>query len=469
MSYNIVNPISVEDTWKNGSVMDAVNNYVAQQPTDEEAFARQVNLYHNIPVDYTGNINLASRPAVQNPDGSVSTVRSKSFGIDGKEVLLPTISPDGRALSDSEAVDQYIRTGQHLGKFDTPESATAMAQRIHDQQAYGVNNSVFNQTHRAENPQPVPPQPTTQIANQGMNRRPTLNDYKAFALDYLTKKGYSYEDAMELMRPEFEIYAAREQAQNQAMADKLVSDMQGMKIDSPEYRQAAFQLYRLDPKLGTFMLKEGIGPREQYLRSQKREDAQYTNDMQFQNWMRKLNIQDQRQQKAIADKIQQLVTYGGLDRQTAAQMVFGGVRNARGTAVNGNSGVSEKDYKRAVDGLKNFVEKIAEKRLENPDYQLSPEEQQEYNMLYAIKQRGDKEFYARNGLINQQQPQQVKLNPNDYYSFGPLLQDMVKQNGGKMSKDVARALRKRLGFDPDDNSPNNFVNQVMKEQYGFSG
>ena len=115
------------------------------------------------------------------------------------------------------------------------------------------------------------------------------------------------------------------------------------------------------------------------------------------------------------------------------------------------------------------MQKIDEKRLEDPSYQLSPEEQQQYNWLYAVKQKGDNEFYARNGINTQpQQQQKVQLNPNDYYSFGPMLQNMVQMNGG-MSKDVARAVRARLGFDPDDNSPNNFVNQVMKEQYGFSG
>ena len=99
---------SVNDAWRNGSVMDMVNNQVAQQqPTDADAFTRQANLYANIPVDYTGNINLANRPAVQNPDGSVSTVRSMSFNEDGKEVLVPTVSQDGRTLTPQQAIDTY--------------------------------------------------------------------------------------------------------------------------------------------------------------------------------------------------------------------------------------------------------------------------------------------------------------------------------------------------------------------------
>lgn len=81
-----------------------------------------------------GNINLHNRPVVQNGD-DVSTVRSKSWNIDGREVLLPTVSDDGRLLSDKEALDQYYRTGRHLGIFDSPEAADAYARRLHNEQA----------------------------------------------------------------------------------------------------------------------------------------------------------------------------------------------------------------------------------------------------------------------------------------------------------------------------------------------
>lgn len=83
-----------------------------------------------------GNIDLNNRPVVKNADGSVSTVRSMSFGENGREVLIPTVAADGsRILSDQEAIDQYRRSGQFLGRFDTPENATAYAQQLHQSQA----------------------------------------------------------------------------------------------------------------------------------------------------------------------------------------------------------------------------------------------------------------------------------------------------------------------------------------------
>lgn len=80
-----------------------------------------------------GNIDLSTRPVVKNGD-KFSTVRSKSWNFEGNEVLLPTVSDDGRLLTDDEAIDQYRKTGRHLGIFKTPADATAYALKLHQDQ-----------------------------------------------------------------------------------------------------------------------------------------------------------------------------------------------------------------------------------------------------------------------------------------------------------------------------------------------
>lgn len=81
-----------------------------------------------------GNIDLGARPVVLNADGSYSTVLSMSFEEDGKEVLIPKISDDGRELSDKEAVALYHETGKHLGMFKSAGEADAYAQNLHESQ-----------------------------------------------------------------------------------------------------------------------------------------------------------------------------------------------------------------------------------------------------------------------------------------------------------------------------------------------
>lgn len=85
---------------------------------------------HPIP----GTIDLASRPVVP-ADGGYATVRSIGVGTPKGETLLTTVHPDGRIMSDDEAVDYYERTGQHLGIFPTVDQASHYAERLHESQA----------------------------------------------------------------------------------------------------------------------------------------------------------------------------------------------------------------------------------------------------------------------------------------------------------------------------------------------
>ena len=85
-----------------------------------------------------GNIDLYNRPQYMNPDGSVSTVKSMSFGTDEGEILVPTVGrdPSGNPylMSDDEAIKRYYDTGEYPGKFRTVDAADDYADRLHMQQ-----------------------------------------------------------------------------------------------------------------------------------------------------------------------------------------------------------------------------------------------------------------------------------------------------------------------------------------------
>lgn len=81
---------------------------------------------------FGGNVDLYAQPEVPNPDGSKSTVDTIGVNINGFEYVLPRVTPDGRHLDSEQAIDEFRRTGRHLGAFYAPEHASAFAGQVHD-------------------------------------------------------------------------------------------------------------------------------------------------------------------------------------------------------------------------------------------------------------------------------------------------------------------------------------------------
>jgi hypothetical protein len=113
-------------------VHGAVKHDAERQLNDSPEALRQRLLGERAPQGELeiGNIDLSARGAAKNADGSISTIKSISINENGREVLIPTIDPEGREMTEEEAIERYLGTGEHLGRFDSAANATAYAKRL---------------------------------------------------------------------------------------------------------------------------------------------------------------------------------------------------------------------------------------------------------------------------------------------------------------------------------------------------
>lgn len=81
-----------------------------------------------------GNLDPWHRRVLDNGNGSYSTTLSFSIGTDKGETLIPQVV-QGKLLTKREAIAHYMKTGQHLGIFTSPQAADAYAQALHNAQA----------------------------------------------------------------------------------------------------------------------------------------------------------------------------------------------------------------------------------------------------------------------------------------------------------------------------------------------
>ena len=319
----------------------------------------------------------------------------------------------------------------------------------------------------------------TQIQQSAIPAQKTMTaqEYKTGVTDYLMNtKGYSYDEALRLMAPNISAYEQQEAADNERKAEAIAAQLDLMPIDSPNYRANALKMLKLNPTMAKLYLQDSIGRRDIYnrknqiadrlvARQQRREDMQFNADLQMDNMIRRQKALDAYKQQQAQEKAQQLISAGWDPKQAIAMALGVGGRNSAGNAL---GGVSKDDYKWAEDTISGLTEKLENLRLSNPNAQLPAEDIQLFNTASAIRNLANQQRVSRYG-IGQQQAQRPKVNVNDYNQLKPMLQALVQKNGGKFDKNIAMLVRKYAGLDPNNANPNEFVNEVFKNDYDFSG
>lgn len=295
----------------------------------------------------------------------------------------------------------------------------------------------------------------TQLMDQGAPL--TAQQYKTGVIDYLmTTKGYTYEDAARLMAPSIAAYEQKEAANNERLSYELAAKMESTPIDSPDYRMNALKLLKLNPALGKFYLKEGIGRRDLWNRQnvladraaahqQKLSDMQYNADLQIQNKMRWQQLQEAYAKQQALNKVKQLID-AGYDEKTATAAVLGvgnRIGGMSGTATGGIKPSEIKDLKTLIDGLNEQASNIEASGGKVPDDLKA--------RILHFQKAYDEYYNNRFGYQNWQQK----------------VDSLISRNGG-IDENLVRALRAGSGLQPDDANPNHPINQYLAAK-GYKG
>jgi len=186
--------------------------------------------------DYTGNIDIGpgKRPAVKNPDGSVSSVYSMTFGpeADGSYVLVPGVRHGlDRQMTEDEAYAWYKQTGEHLGKFKSVADADGFAERLHQQQANMSSSGTSGQiddvlaggdASLGPDPEAQPAQP--QLPPAPKQRKILVADYEGTPQEFDMSAIEEQKDA-ELRDHIAKLEAERDMPGNEAMVPKIQAEI----------------------------------------------------------------------------------------------------------------------------------------------------------------------------------------------------------------------------------------------------
>ena len=299
----------------------------------------------------SGNIDLEKRPVVKNTDGTVSTVRSMSFNEDGKEILIPTITADGKPMTEQQAIDYYHTTGQNLGSFNTVDEANAAAERIHKSEERRVR--ALGQDGSANAP----------AAKLGFNPNFSVDEFKRRANELGLNK-----EVIDMYLPDVQKETAAQVRSN--LLPEIMDGLYGYTNEKGEYVAPTPESYRnaneklmllkqYDPDTANPLLSGSITPRDIY--TENRQNTVYDrtrqdllNDRQDERVYKKQAAVDSfALKRAVSeqqfnDTVKRVMDAYGVSFKEAAQYVLGSgaVRSGRTNATD-KSPLESAEYKEA--------------------------------------------------------------------------------------------------------------------------
>lgn len=93
-------------------------------------------------------IDISSLRPAEMPNGFMESIRPITFEHNGMYVVIPTVNEMGEILSDSQAIEKYLKSGGHIGKFGDSRSADRYASLLKEKDVEQAGN--FSQIENPE-------------------------------------------------------------------------------------------------------------------------------------------------------------------------------------------------------------------------------------------------------------------------------------------------------------------------------
>ena len=189
------------------------------------------------------------------------------------------------------------------------------------------------------------PMKATQVVAQGSAPSFNAQAVTNAAVANLMKKGYSQDEATQMLSPYIMEWQNRERQDNKAKADDLMARMADMQYGSQDYYNAALQMYQLDPERGQLLLRGAVTPKDM--------------------WVRQNRLDDIADQRAYQQQLASMGLLGGAGRRGRAGGSGGG--GGRGGSGGGGRGRTAAQY----GGFTKTQYDMAGKMLTNLNKQIS--------------------------------------------------------------------------------------------------
>ena len=200
---------------------------------------------------------------------------------------LRQIEANDSEFNKAQKADNLRNMQANIAINGLPEQQNAMQQPVISQPTPAPVEAAMSQTAQESDPSwylkaNTLPTKVTQAAAQGSTPSFSAQAVTNAAIANLMKKGYSQDEAAQMLSPYIMDWQYRERQENKAKADNIMQQMSNMQYGSQDYYNAALQMYQVDPERGQMLLRGAVAPKDMWVRQNHLDDIEDQRNWQIQ-------------------------------------------------------------------------------------------------------------------------------------------------------------------------------------------